>query len=177
MNFKAICRGRATNIVEAGIARGQRAWARIKATAEEQRTLWLEVGVALMYGKQKGNRKVGQKFSVWVQEVFPGLNQDTAADAIWWASNSVMTTEIPAGLSHPKNIRQWFNETQAAAQVPADLAEEPAPAPSVVLEQRTAEKVSKLIHRSRSGDEGSAQAIRAVEAYAKQHGTTVEKLT
>ena len=70
------------------IRKGQRAWTEIKKTAEEQRTLWLEVGVALMYGKVKENRPVTgkdsrgrtkyQKFSLWVAEMFPGLHANEA---------------------------------------------------------------------------------------------------
>lgn len=66
---------------QAFIRKGQRAWTAIKATAEEQRTLWLEVGVALMFGKVKENRKPGQKFSDWVTEEFPGLKMRDASDA------------------------------------------------------------------------------------------------
>lgn len=76
------------NIADAGIKRGQRAWTRIKAAAEEQRTLWLEVGVALLYGKNKDNRPKGQKFSEWVQEMFPGLSARYASAAIWATENS-----------------------------------------------------------------------------------------
>ena len=114
-----------TSSAISGIARGRAAWNTLKATAEEQRTLWLEVGVALMYGKLKENRKVGQKFSEWADEAVPGLTGKATADAIWFAENSVVTSELPAGITHPQNIRAWFNEQQAAraldAVLPIDL--------------------------------------------------------
>ena len=47
--------------------------------------------------KDKANRKEGQKFSEWVQEMFPGLTEKTASDAIWWATNSGSLPEIPSG--------------------------------------------------------------------------------
>ena len=46
----------------------------------------------------------------------------------------------------------------------------------VSLDERTGERVAKLFHHSRSGYEGSAIAKRHVEALAKKHNTTVEKL-
>ena len=113
-----------------------------------------------MYGKQKENRKVGQKFSEWVQEMFPGLNQDTAADAIWYASNSVVATEIPADISHPKNIRVWSSAQQNAAALPIDLQDIAPVATAPVMEKRQAEKASKVINRSKSKGEGSATATR-----------------
>ena len=32
-----------------------------------------------------------------------------------------MTTEMPAGLSHPQNIRQWFNEQEVTAPPAPEL--------------------------------------------------------
>jgi hypothetical protein len=46
----------------------------------------------------------GQKFSEWVQEMFPGLAAKTASDAMWWAENSGVTPEIPDGISHPTTL-------------------------------------------------------------------------
>jgi len=158
------------------IRTGQQAWKAIKATAEEQRTLWLEVGVALMYGKIKENRKAGQKFSEWVQEMFPGLSDKTASDAIWWATNSGVTPEIPEGLSHPENIRKWFNEQAATQTLPTELQETPAPEPTVVLPKATAVKVNKLVHRSTTDDEGSETAARHLKAFARQHGVDLDAL-
>ena len=119
---------KSTNIVSlqsALIIKGQRAWTTIKASAEEQRVLWLEVGVALMYGKIKENREKGQKFSEWVQEMFPGLGGDDTAAAIWYASEFSSTQlEIPEGMSSPQNIRRWFNAQGVV----------PAPTPELTLE-------------------------------------------
>jgi len=39
-------------LTDAVVARGQRAWNRIKATAAEQRELWREVGEALLVGRR-----------------------------------------------------------------------------------------------------------------------------
>ena len=93
--------------------------------------LWLEVGVALMYGKQKENREAGQKFSDWVQVMFPGLHQNVAADALWFASSdSIPGMDLPADLTHPHRIRQWFNDHEATLATQAAL---PADAPEVTV--------------------------------------------
>lgn len=142
-----------TSSALAGIARGRAAWNTLKATAEEQRTLWLEVGVALMYGKVKENRAVGQKFSDWVQAMFPGLTGKATADAIWFAENSVVTSELPAGITHPQNIRAWFNEAVQTLTLPQDLQDIAATPSAPVMEKRQAEKASKVINRLKSGGE------------------------
>ena len=161
---------------QAFIRKGQRAWKEIKATAAEQRTLWLEVGVALMYGKIKENRKAGQKFSEWVQEIFPGLPERSVPDAIWFASNSETLSEIPAGVADPICIKRWFNEQEAIQALPTDLQETPAPEPTVVLPKATAVKVNKLVHRSTTDDEGSETAARHLKAFARQHGIDLDAL-
>jgi hypothetical protein len=93
------------------------------------------VGVALMYGKQKENRAAGQKFSEWVQEKFPGLHQQDASDAIWFAENSNTVLDSCEGLSHPRRIRAAFNEQQATQALPEDL-QTVAPTSTPALDQR-----------------------------------------
>jgi hypothetical protein len=107
-----------------------------------------------MYGKDKGNRKVGQKFSEWVQEGFPGLRQNDAAAAMWYASNSTNLVEIPAGMSHPESIRAWARDQEDAQALPADLLEV-TPQSTVKLDSRGAERVAKVALRAASGDEGA----------------------
>ena len=60
-------------IAQASITRGQGAWTQLQAAAKQQRALWLEVGTALLHGKQKENRPQGMKFFERVNETFPGL--------------------------------------------------------------------------------------------------------
>ena len=74
-----------------------------------------DVGTALIEGKDKDNRKVGQKFSEWVQEMFPGLHERAASAAMKWAEESETISEIPADLTHPVAILAWHREQQAAA--------------------------------------------------------------
>ena len=163
------------------IRKGQRAWKAIKGTAEEQRFWWFDVGTALAEGKAMSkDERGGLKFSAWVAEAFPGLDDPhDIADAIWFAANSVTVTESPAGLSHPSRIRRWFNERAAAA--PWDFHE---PAPEIVKvpetkkfkTQRDAEKFIKVDQRAETRGEGSDTADRMRKAVAKAHGTTVEAL-
>ena len=164
----------ADQTAQAGIQKGQRAWSQIKATAEEQRSLWLDVGGALRAGKLKENRADGQKFSEWVQEKFEGLDhRPTIADAQWFAEFCTTLVQIPADLTHPVSIRQWHRDQQAfLANTDPVLKEAPAPTAAVALDKRVGERIVKLIHRKVSGDEGSDIAARALTAYAQQHGTS-----
>ena len=77
-----------------------------------------------MYGKVKENRKVGQKFSEWVQEMFPGLHPNTAADAIWYGSNSIRCMEISTDLTHPHHMRQAVNDQDKLKALDAVLPTE-----------------------------------------------------
>ena len=165
-------------MTDAVVARGQRAWHRIKATAAEQRELWREVGEALLVGRRM--HKADQKFSQWCKEMgFGDLDRHDRADAMWLASvwSEVCDRHTPADLSRPSRIRRWFNEQQHTALLPADLSDIQAETTETVeLDERAGEKVAKLIRRAQAGDEGSAIAKRHVDALAKKHNTTVEKL-
>lgn len=86
---------------------------------------------------------------------------------------------LPAGSlsSHPTRIRQWFNEQQHTALLPADLSDIQAESiETIELDALAGERIAKLVLRARAGDEGSAIAKRHVETLAKKHNTTVEKL-
>jgi len=120
--------------------------------------------------------KADQKFSQWCKEMgFGDLDRRVRADAMWLATSGVQPLDTSE--THPTRIRQWFNEQQHTALLPADLSDIQAETTEIVsLDERAGERVAKLFHRSRSGDEGSAIAKRHVEALAKKHNTTVEKL-
>lgn len=47
---------------------------------------------------------------------------------------------------------------------------------TIESDQRSAERIAKVINRAKTGDEGAAIAKRHVEALAKRHNTTPEKL-
>lgn len=162
---------------DAVVARGQRAWNRIKATAAEQRELWREVGEALLVGRKQNPSNQG--FSKWCKEMgFDDLDRRVRADAMWLASLSGnQTTAWPSGISNPGELRRWFNEQQHTALLPADLSDIQAESiETIELDERSAEKVAKLSRRAKAGDEGSAIAQRHIEALAKKHNTTVQKL-
>ena len=108
------------------MARGVRAWSRIKSTAAEQRQLWREVGAALALGKNKVEREPGQTFAAWCQDQFPGIDQKNDVPAAIWLATEFPHSEenrLPAGITLPRLVRDWLN-----AQTPA-----PAPAPDVDL--------------------------------------------
>ena len=82
--------------------------------------------VALMTGKvlTKAERG-GRKFSEWCLEMFPGLRQNDAASAIWFAENSTRLVEIPADISHPPRSASaiWFAEVFPDGQeIPAGIS-------------------------------------------------------
>lgn len=164
-------------MTDAVVARGQRAWGRIKATAAEQRELWREVGEALLVGRRL--HKSDKLFGQWIKENgFGDMDRRYRADSMWLAEVSRGgTVAWPDGVSDPKNLREWFNEQKTTSILPADLAEvEAEKVETVELDQRSAERVAKVINRAKANDEGSEIAKRHVEALAKKHNTTPEKL-
>lgn len=68
-------------------------------------------------GKKNKEVREGLLFSEWASKMFPGL--DTKNDvpaALWFAENFLTVRKnIPAELTHPKGIRQWFRDAQPAA--------------------------------------------------------------
>lgn len=164
------------SMTESIVARGQRAWGRIKATAAEQRELWREVGEALLVGRRL--HKSNQAFGQWLKDHgFDDIKTNTRADAMWFAESYAVLRSPDNELTHPTNIRKWFNEQKTTSILPADLAEvEAEKVETIELDQRSAERVAKVINRAKANDEGSEIAKRHVEALAKKHNTTPEKL-
>lgn len=170
------------------ITRGQLAWSRIKATAAEQRELWRQVGEALLVGKEQNPSNQG--FGKWCDEygfgIEDGMSAQLRSDTLWLAYNwgAVMYFLKDSSYRHgntaltdPKNIRQWYRDYIREGDLPESLQDLPIEAkPTVTLDQRSAEKLAKLINRSTSGDEGSETAKRHVESIAKRHGVSSEEL-
>jgi len=97
-----------------------------------------------------------QAFGKWlVENGFDDIKSSTRADAMWLAQNYSVFQSLDNEISHPTNIRMWFNE-QPKVALPADLEEiEATPVKSVELDQRSAERIAKVINRAKSGGEGS----------------------
>lgn len=167
-------------ITDAVVARGQAAWSRIKATSAEQRELWLDVGRALVEGRKRYPGKANDRaFGAWCKDQgFADLDRRDRAAAMKWADVSHRVTHpIPSGLSHPRRLIEWFEEQEQEASLPPDLQTVKATkAETVELDRRSAERIAKTIHRARYGGEGSETARRHVEAIAKQHRTSPDKL-
>lgn len=119
--------------------------------------------------------KADQKFSQWCKEMgFGDMDRRVRADAMWLATSGVQ--RLDTSETHPTRIRQWFNEQQHTALLPADLADiQAVPTETIELDERSAENVAKLSRRAKAGDEGSAIAKRHIEALAKKHNTTVPR--
>ena len=61
-----------------------------------------------------------QGFSQWCKEMgFDDIHRNTRADAMWFASLQGHRA-TPVDLTHPQNIRKWFND-QPKEALPADL--------------------------------------------------------
>jgi hypothetical protein len=162
------------NLADARVLKGQRAWASIKTTAAEQRELWRQVGEALLVGRRL--HKANQQFSQWCAEAGFDMERHDRADAMWLAQNWVETGDgTPSGLTHPHRIRAWFNENTQASTL-GSFDEDLTITPAVELDQRSAERLAKVINRAKSGGEGSDIAKRHLEAVAKKHSVTAEKL-
>ena len=160
-------------MTDAVVARGQRAWHRIKATAAEQRELWREVGEALLVGRRM--HKSDKLFGQWCKEQgFDDMHRNYRSAAMWLAQNWEAATASSTCTSDPIQLQKDFNEQKQTALLPADLSD--IQAETIELDERSAEKVAKLSRRAKAGDEGSAIAQRHIEALAKKHNTTVQKL-
>jgi hypothetical protein len=167
--------------ISAGVvAKGQRAWTRIKATAEEQRVLWLEVGNALAVGRLKNQSD--KLFGQWIKAYgFNDMGANTRASALWLSSNWELLNrdgrvEIPKEFTHPTNIRDWAREQEFTAALPADL-QDIQPETVTVLNDSEGGRAAKTVLRSLSKGEGSDIAKKHLAALAKKHNTTVEELT
>lgn len=167
------------DLTSATLARGQRAWKQIKLSAVEQRELWRQVGQALIVGKNKDVRG-GKKFSEWAQEMFHGIDvSNTVPAAIWLAENFVRCTEnCPAELTHPKHIRDWFNEQQLTTSPTPEvgITESDTPRPRITIE--TAKKVNKLAAMAEGGEgQEKATAQKYLKKQAEKLGTNAETLS
>ena len=144
------------------IAKGQRAWTKIKATAEEQRVLWLEIG----YVSQ--GISVRSPYSALLQS-----SKTKAAQASERVKNagcclSTVTVGLPADVSHPENIRQWAREQDYEAALPADL-QDIHPETVTVLNDSEGGRTAKTAKRAESGGEGADIAKRHRAAIAKSY--------
>ena len=132
------------------VARGQRAWGRIEATAAEQRELWREVGEALLVGRRL--HKSDKLFGQWIKaHGFDDIKPRTRSAAMWLADTySAIVADYPAEITRPVALQEWFNEQKTTSILPADLAEvEAEKVETIELDQRSAERVAKVINRAK----------------------------
>lgn len=136
----------------------------------------------------RGLHPSNYNFSVWVElKGFSDIDNATRSDAMWFASHWVEVEALhflpsyrdgkASEFTHPKNIRQRYNERAKAIPLPDSLADLTiTEKPTATLDQRSAEKLAKVINRAQPGDEGSKTAKRHVESIAKKHGVSVVEL-
>ncbi len=162
--------------ISAGVvAKGQRAWTQIKATAEEQRILWLEIGNALAIGRHENTSD--KNFGQWCKaHGFGDMGRRVRADALWFSANISTVHGVDTSITHPTHIRSAVREQSYEAALPADL-QDIQPETVTVLNPSEGGRVAKLARRDKRGGEGSDIAKKHLAAIAKKHHTTVEELT
>jgi len=135
------------------------------------------VGEALLVGRKL--HKSDNKFSEWCKDHgFGDMKRDTRADSLWLASNwNSGIASLDTEITHPTNIRAGHRELVQKLMLPEDLRDlKVSEKPTVTLDQRSAERLAKVINRANSGDGGSETAKRHVESIAKKHGVSSEEL-
>ncbi|HDR9130843.1 TPA: hypothetical protein QDA91_001940 [Burkholderia vietnamiensis] len=157
------------NIEDAVIAKGIRAWSRIKSTAAEQRQLWREVGEALLVGRRL--HKADRAFKQWCDENGFDMSRGARADAMWYAEVYTACTP-PAEMAHPTHIRQWHRD-QAPTPTPEMSLDTPEPTVNLQAVAQQARKINALANSAAAGDE---TAKRHLDKKAKDFGGSVEEV-
>ena len=69
---------------------------------------------------------------------------------MWLAANWLgMPPGLDAEISHPENVRKWFNEQQKSSDIPEDLKSAPITSKTIVqIDDQTAAKIGKLVRRT-----------------------------
>ena len=129
-----------------------------------------------------------QEFGLWCHAAgFGDMDRRERAAAMWYVQHE-MAVEVAlkslshggstgTELTHPRRIQEWYSKWRAEFYTPTELKDLTiTEKPSVTLDQRSAEKLAKVINRANSGDEGSETAKRHVESIAKKHGVSSEEL-
>ena len=111
-------------------------------------------------------------FSDWCKEQGFDMDAPTRSDAMWFASYRDGKTEIPADLTHPKNIRQWHRD-QAPAPSPDLALDTPESSVNLQAVASQARKINALANSAAAGDE---TAKRHLAKKAKDFGGSVEEV-
>ena len=164
------------------VAKGQRAWAHIKATAAEQRASWVAIGAALAYGKAL--HPSTKAFGQWVIENgFGDIPVRTRTDAMWLATTRPAVTSGQESLTHPNNIREAHNEALKATSTPlVDSSmhiQPPTDAPRATREAvwTVKSKVLKVnAHSTATKGQEQETAQRYLDKKAAEYGMTAEEL-
>ncbi|MFM0303991.1 hypothetical protein PQQ99_28125 [Paraburkholderia sediminicola] len=162
-------------LTSATVLRGQRAWGRIKATAAEQRQLWKEVGEALMVGRKENTSN--QAFGKWCAEMGFDMKPDDRSNAMWLAENWSVLESFQNGETHPKGIRQAFNEAKPVQPPTPEVDLSTSPTPRARISIETAKKVNKLASMAECGEGQEQQTARKyLKKQAEKFGMEPGKL-
>lgn len=176
-------------MTDARITRGQAAWSHIKATAEQQREAWRDIGEALLVGRKlhKSNKLFGQ----WVKDHgFGDMHMQDRHGAMWLAENwsAVLTRCEDKTLAHPRRIREFLmNEPEVNWEEKLPDVKEPEapnvpdvsdikPRPRLTLD--AAKKINKLSSMAEFGEGNEKEvAIKRLKKVATTFGESPEELT
>ena len=169
------------------VSRGQQANAQIDSAEQHiecmqmaQRQRWIDLGLALIYGKGLNPSK--PDFGKWiVANGFHNRIQQHRSAAMEVARLLPRTVrECPTSITHPERILKWLKDTatERADDASADpvLKEMPAPKKKLVLEPRPGKRIAELAKRRETGGEGADIADRALKAYAKKYDCPIDDL-
>lgn len=130
-------------MTDAVVAKGRRAWGKIKTSAAEQRQLWREVGDALLVGRKL--HKADQKFSAWCKENgFDDIHRNDRSSAMWLSDNWFGASQCCTTLSHPRRIQEWFNENQGPTDFRSTDLDISDLKPQLQIDRKVASRINKL---------------------------------
>lgn len=167
------------SLQSAVIARGQRAWAHIKATAAEQRQSWRDIGDALRYGRSL--HKADRAFAQWVKDHgFDDIQASVRSNSMWLAENwAEVCNDCNPALTHPTAIRSEFKAKQADTPPAPELAIE-APARLTASIEQVAPVASKVNKLAAMAERGEGQEQKTAQKYlskkAKEMGMEPDEL-
>lgn len=113
---------------------------------------WLKIGRGLNIGRAK--YKSDKEFGQWVKTraVFKAVpHKEVRYAAQWLATNWFLLGDglpVDRELTHPQNIRKWFNEQQLAA-TPDPIDHLPPTSASLTEASRRAENIAKVFPKAR----------------------------
>ncbi|WP_321852630.1 hypothetical protein [Burkholderia diffusa] len=156
---------------DAVIAKGIRAWSRIKSTVAEQRQLWREVGEALLVGRRLFPSN--NKFGAWCVEKGFDMDRRYRAAAMWVAENWQAVVRNTDNASDPIQLQKDHAAATESAVLGDKALDTPEPSVNLQAVAQQARKINALANSAAAGDE---TAKRHLDKKSKDFGGSVEEV-